>query len=254
MQMDLFSEREAWNIFRLAAISEAIGWTLLITGILLKQYAFHGNNAPVDIAGQIHGTIFLAYLGAVIAVFGSLRWSKRKLLIAALASIPPYGTLVFEQWAAHKRRQQIAKDNRQIIVRAIIVTGKKLLIVQPRDANFWCLPGGKVLENEDSEAALVRILTTQTGIIPQLQGLRYMYQYKHKGAERIEFFFIIANSKEYELLDIQQLRQGTKEYDEIMYVNPAITADLRPLFLQKNDFMKQVTAKDAAVTIVHQEV
>lgn len=99
-----FTESEAWGLFRIAALSEAFGWTLLITGILINHYHLPGHHFAVPLAGQIHGTIFIAYFGILIAVYSSLEWSRQKFLLAVLAGIPPYGTLVFEQWTAHKRR------------------------------------------------------------------------------------------------------------------------------------------------------
>jgi integral membrane protein len=100
-----FSDHEAWTLFRLAAIGEAGGWTLLITGIGLKQYALHGNNLPVLIAGQIHGTIFIIYIVAALGLYPSLGWSRGKAFVAGLASVPPYGSIIFEQWAAHRRNR-----------------------------------------------------------------------------------------------------------------------------------------------------
>ena len=99
-----FTEAEAWGLFRIAALSEAVGWTLLIAGILINHFKLPGNRFAVPIAGQIHGTIFLIYFGVLIATYSSLRWPRPRFLVAVLAGIPPYGTLVFEQWAAHRRR------------------------------------------------------------------------------------------------------------------------------------------------------
>jgi integral membrane protein len=104
-----FTENEAWGLFRIAAISEAFGWTTLITGILIRHYNWPGSNIAVPIAGQIHGTIFLAYFGILIATYSSLRWSRKKFLVAVLAGIPPYGTLLFELWASSLRRNKLSK-------------------------------------------------------------------------------------------------------------------------------------------------
>jgi integral membrane protein len=108
-----FTDAEAWSLFRLAAIGEACGWTMLIAGITLKQYVLHGNNVPVLIAGQIHGTLFIIYIVAALALYPSLGWSRGKAILAGLASIPPYGSIIFEQWAAHRRsRTAIITYNR----------------------------------------------------------------------------------------------------------------------------------------------
>lgn len=92
-------------LFKIAAFAEAIGWTLLILGILISKYVTPGNNDAVFIAGNIHGTIYLAYFIAPLVLYPSLGWPRGKAVIAILAGIPPYGSLLFEQWAAHSRRR-----------------------------------------------------------------------------------------------------------------------------------------------------
>lgn len=102
----LFTDREGWWLFRLAAIGEAVGWTLLISGLAAQRYLFHDNPAPVTVAGQIHGMLFFGYATAAVGLYPTLRWSRPQALVALLASVPPYGSLVFEQWAAHQRRHR----------------------------------------------------------------------------------------------------------------------------------------------------
>ncbi len=109
-----FTEHEAWTLFRVAALGEAVGWSLLITGIALKQFVLHGNNIPVLIAGQFHGTIFLLYVVAAISLYPSLGWSRWRAIVAGLASIPPFGSLIFEQWAAHVRHYQNFQNYRNL--------------------------------------------------------------------------------------------------------------------------------------------
>ena len=105
-----FKEYEAWAMFRIAAIAEAVGWTLLITGIVLKRTVFNGNNAPVAVSGRIHGTFFIVYIAACLVLYPSLRWSFGRALVAGLASVPPYGSLVMEQWEGRRR---LARHGRQ---------------------------------------------------------------------------------------------------------------------------------------------
>ena len=100
----VFSENEGWMLFRLAAFGEAAGWTLLICGIACERYILPGNQIPVFIAGRIHGMLFLLYALAAIGLYPALRWSRRRAFVALLASVPPYGSLLFEQWAHHARR------------------------------------------------------------------------------------------------------------------------------------------------------
>lgn len=100
-----FTTREAWILFRIAAFSEAIGWTLLIIGILIKQYITPGNDTAVLIAGNIHGTIYLCYFAAALVLYPSLGWKRWRGLFALLAGIPPYGSLLFELYESHRRHK-----------------------------------------------------------------------------------------------------------------------------------------------------
>jgi integral membrane protein len=99
-----FTEQEAWTLFKLAAITEACGWTLLITGILVSRYLTPGSNIAVLLAGRTHGVLFLIYILAVLLLSPSLRWSWPRTIVASAASVPPYGSLLFELWAAETRR------------------------------------------------------------------------------------------------------------------------------------------------------
>jgi integral membrane protein len=227
-----FSETEAWNLFRLMAISEAVGWSLLISGILFKHFVTPANNTPVLVAGQIHGTIFLAYIVAVVFTYTSLRWSRKRTLIAGLASIPPYGTLVFEQWAAYKRRGEALKSYRQITVRAIIIDKNKVLFVQPADSGFWLLPGGKAGPKETAEEALKRLTKAHTGIPPLIDRLVYILQYRSKSVEHLEMFFSLSNRSDYNEKKLKSWLKTLKNIDEISYLNPAGNEAILPEFLR----------------------
>jgi integral membrane protein len=115
-----FREDEAWLLFKIAAFAEAFGWTMLIIGILSQRLLFH-SNIPVLITGQLHGTIFLAYVVAALGLYPSLGWPRRRAVVAALASVPPYGSLLFEQWAAHQRQLcKIKTHSRLVTYRSLI--------------------------------------------------------------------------------------------------------------------------------------
>lgn len=98
-----FTEAEAWLLFRIAAIAEACGWTLLITGIIISRYLTPHNNTALILAGRTHGMLFLLYLVAAFGLYPSLGWSRWRAIVALAFSVPPYGTLVFERWASAKR-------------------------------------------------------------------------------------------------------------------------------------------------------
>jgi integral membrane protein len=102
-----FTDQEAWFLFRLAAWGEAAGWTLLISGIICREIIH--NNLPVLITGQFHGILFLGYIAASILLAPSLNWTLKRTLAAGLCSVPPYGSLVFELWAAGRRRRESSR-------------------------------------------------------------------------------------------------------------------------------------------------
>lgn len=98
-----FTDSEAWAIFRFGAWAEAFGWTLLIIGIGLKRFVMHGSDIPVQIAGRLHGTLFMLYILAVILTIPSLKWSPLVFISANAASVPPFGSIILEQILGRQR-------------------------------------------------------------------------------------------------------------------------------------------------------
>lgn len=84
--------------FRAVAIAEALSWAGLLVGMLFK-YAIGGSEVGVQVFGPIHGAIFVLYVGVALLTWRALRWSPAVGLLALAASVPPFGTLVFERWA-----------------------------------------------------------------------------------------------------------------------------------------------------------
>ena len=91
--------------FRLVAILEAISWAGLLIAMLFKWVI---GAAPTDlqlgvqIMGPIHGTVFIAYVLVTLLVSRPLAWNLKTLALALLASIPPFGSMVFERWAVRR--------------------------------------------------------------------------------------------------------------------------------------------------------
>ncbi len=121
----VFSEGEAWTLFRLAAIGEGCGWTLLISGILSTRFLVHGNNIPVLLAGQLHGMLFFLYALAALGLYPSLHWSRKRALVALIASVPPFGSLLFEQWARYRaEREQLTTYRYCLVLVALASEGR----------------------------------------------------------------------------------------------------------------------------------
>lgn len=233
-----FTDNEAWKLFRLAAFGEAFGWTLLISSILFKHYVTPTSNIPIEIAGQIHGTLFLIYIAGVFVLHPSLHWSPRRTLIAGLVSIPPYGTLVFEQWEAKQRHQATFQSYRQLSVRGLIINKGELCVVQPKENGFWYPPGGNVEANETIEQALKRTLTAQTTIQPVIGNLCYVWQHRKGRTSHLELFFMINNAQDYRRLKSYSHKRLGEDVDEIRFIKPHKNPDIRPPFLQQANFSR----------------
>lgn len=82
------------RLFRVVAIAEAITWTLLITGLVLR--ATTGWALGVTIGGGIHGFVFLTYAATALLVGIDRRWSPGLVVLAVVAAIVPYATIPVE--------------------------------------------------------------------------------------------------------------------------------------------------------------
>lgn len=89
------------RLFSVLAIAEAVTWTLLIIGMVLK-YGTQTTELGVRIGGGIHGFVFLAYCVVTVLVATSERWGKGRGLLGLASSIIPYATIPFEIWARKK--------------------------------------------------------------------------------------------------------------------------------------------------------
>ncbi len=83
------------KLFRTFAFAEGVTWTLLISGLVGKQ--FWGWPQPVvTTIGGIHGAVFLGY-GVIAALVGvNQRWSFWKIVAGTALAIVPYATIPFE--------------------------------------------------------------------------------------------------------------------------------------------------------------
>jgi integral membrane protein len=90
------------RLFRSLAIAEAITWTLLITGLILRATA--GLEAAVVAGGSVHGFVFLAYAATVVLVGVNQRWSFGLMALGVITAIVPYATVPFELWLVRRGR------------------------------------------------------------------------------------------------------------------------------------------------------
>ncbi|MCP2167362.1 DUF3817 domain-containing protein [Goodfellowiella coeruleoviolacea] len=94
--------------FRLLAMAEAVSWAGLLVGMFFK-YVVVGNDLGVRVFGPVHGVLFVCYVLVTLLARGPLGWRVPTLILALVASIPPFGTVVFERWAARTGRLDRAR-------------------------------------------------------------------------------------------------------------------------------------------------
>lgn len=91
-----------FRLFRVLAIAEAITWTLLIAGLVLRAVA--GLDIAVTIGGGIHGFVFLCYGATAVLVAINQRWSLGVGAIAVVSAIVPYATIPVDLWLTRSGR------------------------------------------------------------------------------------------------------------------------------------------------------
>ncbi|CAN5561305.1 DUF3817 domain-containing protein [soil metagenome] len=89
------------RLYRLAAVAEAITWTLLLVGMFGK-YVTQTTDVGVSIAGALHGFVFLVFCASTVVVAIDQQWSLRRALLGLAAAIPPLATIPFERWAQRR--------------------------------------------------------------------------------------------------------------------------------------------------------
>lgn len=83
--------------FRFIAFVEGVSVLLLFFVAMPLKY-LAGEPRPVLWVGWAHGFLFVAYVLAVANVAVVFRWSLLRIGMALLASLPPFGTFIFERW------------------------------------------------------------------------------------------------------------------------------------------------------------
>lgn len=98
MVKDFFDFSTPAKRFRFVAILEAITWFALIIAMIVKRVA--DNDGAVQVPGMVHGIVFIAFVAISFLTAKALAWNVKVTGLALVSSIPPFGTLVFEWWAA----------------------------------------------------------------------------------------------------------------------------------------------------------
>ena len=84
------------NLFRTVGLLEAISFIALL-GIAMPMKYVYGMPEATKIPGMTHGFLFLIYIALATQRWDEENWSMKQLSLAFLASILPFGTLVFDR-------------------------------------------------------------------------------------------------------------------------------------------------------------
>ncbi|MFE7631180.1 DUF3817 domain-containing protein [Kocuria sp. NPDC057446] len=91
--------RELYGRF---ALAEAVTWTLLILGMVLKYSGVSELFVPVF--GTVHGIVFLGYCVVTCFVWVDQRWSAGFGALGLASAVVPWATIPFERRAARTGR------------------------------------------------------------------------------------------------------------------------------------------------------
>ena len=108
MPAALTDPRTVARAFRAVAIAEAVSWVLLLAGMFVK-WVLRTSELGVQLAGPVHGAVFVAYVLVTLLAWRVLRWSPDTALRALAASVPPLCTVWFERWARRTGRLPVGQ-------------------------------------------------------------------------------------------------------------------------------------------------
>lgn len=83
------------KFLRLVAILEAISWIALLVAMYYKWIL--EITTYMNLAGRIHGFLFIGFVLLVLLVSFQMKWKKREIAWSLLSSLPPCGTIIADR-------------------------------------------------------------------------------------------------------------------------------------------------------------
>ncbi|MGN7151265.1 DUF3817 domain-containing protein [Arthrobacter sp. SAFR-179] len=87
--------------FHILAVAEACSWAALLAGMYFKWIA-GTSELGVQVAGPIHGALFIGYGVAALMLWRVQRWPFMVAVLAGFSAVFPFATLLFERWAGRR--------------------------------------------------------------------------------------------------------------------------------------------------------
>ncbi|MES2621831.1 MAG: DUF3817 domain-containing protein [Bacteroidota bacterium] len=93
---------------RLIGIIEGVSYLFLLCVAMPLKY-FAGLPEAVKYTGWIHGVLFVLYMMALVHVRLNLPWTLKKLVIAFVASLIPFGTFLMDKTLSEEENSLLRK-------------------------------------------------------------------------------------------------------------------------------------------------
>lgn len=84
------------QFFRKVALLEGLSLIILM-GICMPLKYFADMPEPVRFVGWAHGLLFILYVWVLFCLWGERNWTFGRVAIAGIASLVPFGTIVFDR-------------------------------------------------------------------------------------------------------------------------------------------------------------
>lgn len=95
------------RIFRMIILAEGISLLVLLFIAMPMKY-FMGMPEVVKVVGWAHGLLFMVYVGMLIVLQVTQRWSFIFFVGAFLASIVPFGTFILDKQLRKRETEAVA--------------------------------------------------------------------------------------------------------------------------------------------------
>ncbi len=93
---------------RIIGLIEGISAVLLFCVAMPWKRLDEPTGAPVQYAvGMAHGILWILYMLAVVNAWRARRWPIARAFVAALVSVPPFGTLIFDRWLKREQEEMV---------------------------------------------------------------------------------------------------------------------------------------------------
>ena len=135
-----FTYLEANKLYKIIAFTEALGWTLLIAGIIIEHTSLPLHNDVLFIFGQIHGLIFITYFIVLMVIYPNLKWTRTIFVFSLISGVLPYGSLVLEIYLSTKSKHSEHNNELESKIKLFIVDDRYQLLAQPINRIDWEVP------------------------------------------------------------------------------------------------------------------